>query len=370
MRALIVDDDVDRATLVAARDLAADGWLVGTASRTPSLASRSRTVKRWDQLPSLEDGEDPFVAELARVLRDQRYDVVLTTWDPAVELVSRRRRELSAVVPYGDHDGVATALDKRALAVVAQSVGVETPRTVDDAAQALNSFRGRVVVKPDEHGWKRIRARICEGSEDVLEAARAISSAGGKPLFQEEVRGELMSLALVLGRDSEPLSISFQSTDAVWPTPVGVTVRAHTLPLDRSLLQQSSALLQQLEWFGLAQLQFLRTEDGRDVLIDLNPRAYGSLALALRAGAKHTSQWARAALGLPTERQEARPGIYYQWFTRDLRAQARRHGLGGVRSAAMLAPTAAHSIWSRDEPSFAIRYFAGRVISHLRPGRR
>jgi predicted ATP-grasp superfamily ATP-dependent carboligase len=367
VRALIVDDDVDRATLVAARDLAADGWHVGSASRTPSLASHSRAVRRWDPLPSLGDGEEQFVARLAQLLEVGRYDVVLTTWDPAVEVISRRRDVLPTIVPYGAHEGVATVLDKTRLAAAAAAVGIETPRTFEAETEAADLAAGRVVVKPDAHGWKRIRARICEDPADLSRVAEEIRAAGGRPIFQEAVAGDLESLALVIGRSSEPVSVAFQVTDAVWPLPVGVTVRAHTLPVDRTLLEQSLALLRRLDWFGLVQLQFLRASDGRRVLIDVNPRAYGSVALAVRAGARHPSQWARAAVGLPTEQQHAEPGVYYQWFTRDLRARAQSGGLGsGILGALSLAPSAAHSIWSRDEPSFAIRYFAGRMRDMLR----
>jgi len=370
VRALIVDDDVDRATLVAARDLAADGWHVGSASRTPSLASRSHAVRRWDPLPSLGDGEEPFVTRLAQLLEAERYDVVLTTWDPAVEVISRRRDDLPTIVPYGPHEGVATVLDKVELAAAAHAAGIETPRMFATSTEAVAALAGRVVVKPGAHGWKRIRARVCEAPADVSRAADEIRATGGRAVFQEPVTGDLESLALVVGRDLQPVSVVFQVTDAVWPLPVGVTVRAHTLPIDDTLLEQSLALLRRLDWFGLVQLQFLRTNDGRRLLIDVNPRAYGSVALAVRAGARHPSQWARAAVGLPTEPQRAEPGVYYQWFTRDLRARAQSGGLGsGILGSLSLAPSAAHSIWSRDEPSFAIRYFARRVRDSLRSSR-
>ena len=208
MRALIVDDDVDRATLVAARDLAADGWFVGSASQTPSLASRSRAVRRWDRLTSLAESEERFVSGLAQLLGDGRYEVVLTTWDPAVEILSRRRAELPTVVPYGPHHGVETALDKVELSRVAASVGIDTPRMVDASREALETFAGRIVVKPAEHNSRRVRARLCAGADEALVAAREISSAGGRPLAQEEVIGELEALALVVGRNAEPITTS------------------------------------------------------------------------------------------------------------------------------------------------------------------
>ena len=366
MRVLLVDDDADRATAVAARDLGADGWVVGSASRRPSLASLSRFVDRWHELPAIDD-EDAFVLRLAEVSAEGAYDVVLTTWDSAVEVLARRRHDLASIaIPLPSQGAVADSLDKVRLAAVAASVGIDSPRTVEATDDAIDAWEGRCVVKASEHRPTRIRTQFCADAAEMRSAAALIRASGAVPLLQEPVEGTLEGVAVVIGPGGDLASASYQVTDAIWPRPSGVTVRARTLPLEDGPLDETLALLRKLEWFGIAQLQFIRRGSSR-VLIDLNPRGYGSIALAIAAGARHPVQWARVALGLPVVEQIAVAGKRYQWFMRDLRSEIDRDGfLRGSASALRLAPIAVHSIWSpREDPLLAGRYVARRLANVL-----
>ncbi len=363
MKVLLVDDDADRATAVAARDLGADGWTVGSASAKPSLASLSRFVDRWYELPSIDD-EDAFVARLARVCEEHGFDVLLTTWDSAVDVMSRRRAELGDVaLPLASQVAIASALDKSRLASVAGAVGIDSPRTVEATDEAIEEWEGHAVVKSSQHRSTRIRTQFCADVTEIRTAVGVIRASGAVPLLQEPLDGVLEGLAVVMGRDGALASVSYQVTEAIWPRPSGVTVRARTLPVHDGPVDETLALLRKLEWFGLAQVQYLRL-GSRRVLIDLNPRGYGSLALAAEAGARHAVQWARVALDLPVERQIAVPNKHYQWFTRDLRSEMDRVGrLRGLVSAIRLAPVAAHSIWAREDPALLGRYVARRAAT-------
>jgi predicted ATP-grasp superfamily ATP-dependent carboligase len=365
MKVLLVDDDADRASAVAARDLGADGWVVGSASAGRSLASLSRFVDRWHELPAIGE-EDAFVERIAAVCAESEYDVVLTTWDSAVDVLSRRRDELGSVaVPLASREAIAISLDKTRLAEVAATVGIESPRTIEATDDAIAEWEGRAVVKASKHRPTRIRTQFCADAPAMRAAASTIRASGAVPLLQEPLDGELEGIAVVIDRGGALVSVSYQVTEAIWPRPSGVTVRARTLAIDEGPLEETLSLLRELGWFGLAQLQFLR-QGPRRALIDLNPRGYGSVALAIAAGARHPAQWARVALDLPVAEQVAVPGKRYQWFTRDLRSEIDRDGkLLGVTSALALAPVAAHSIWARQDPLLAGRYIARRVVARL-----
>ncbi len=89
--------------------------------------------------------------------------------------------------------------------------------------------------------------------------------------------------------------------------------------IDNALIERARRLFARLAWIGLAELQFLQDADGRLYLIDLNGRFYGSMALAISAGASLPAVWAADAIGLRPEPQFARPGRRYQWLEGDLR---------------------------------------------------
>jgi hypothetical protein len=75
-------------------------------------------------------------------------------------------------------------------------------------------------------------------------------------------------------------------------------------------------------WFGLAELQFLAPVDSPPRVIDLNGRFYGSLALAVAAGANLPHTWAALATGRDARPVRARAGVRYQWLHGDLRLAA------------------------------------------------
>ena len=359
MRALILEENHDRASLVAARALEADGWIVGAAAPRKGLASRSRTVVQSHLIAHTDEGAEPFLERTIAVLDAGTYDVVFPAWDAATEVLSANRNRLPAVFPFADHNVITRASDKLALADAANAVGISTPRTVQATAEALAAWHGPLVIKPASHMPARMAAQ--RFAEPALGAQRAaeIRARAGVAIAQEIIDGRLMALALVVDRDGQPVTVSLQIAKHVWPTGVGVTARGVTVDIDAELLERTTALLRSLGWFGLAQLQFLVPDDGIPRLIDFNGRFYGSMALAIRAGSNHPVTWARLALNLPAAPSTARPGVHYQWFSRDLRASLRDgrplHELGRAMS---LAPFAAHSLWTPLEPLIAPRFLA------------
>src|SRR5205823_3805656 len=105
-----------------------------------------------------------------------------------------------------------------------------------------------------------------------------------------------------------------QEARTIWPLNAGMSARAETVPVDEVLAAKVAELLQELGWFGLAQLQFVVPEDGGPVLIDFNGRLYGSLALAVAAGVNLPAIWGCVATDRPLPRtREGLAGVRYQW---------------------------------------------------------
>ena len=124
-----------------------------------------------------------------------------------------------------------------------------------------------------------------------------------------------------------------QEAEGTWPPHVGASVRARTVPVDEELAAGIDALVRELGWFGLAELQLLAPAGGRPRLIDLNGRFYGSLALALAAGVNLPAIWAALATGRPAPPvTPAALEVRYHWLEGDLRRSRREHTGGLVDS--------------------------------------
>jgi predicted ATP-grasp superfamily ATP-dependent carboligase len=139
-----------------------------------------------------------------------------------------------------------------------------------------------------------------------------------------------------------------------WPPQDGAAAFAETVVPPPALVEQTEALLAALGWRGIFELEFLHLGDCRFAATDLNPRPFGWMALALRAGANLPAVWLDRLRGLGGPRVVARPGIRYRWEEGDLRhfGWQVQHGRAAA-AAAVLRPhrRVAHAYFEPRDPA-------------------
>ncbi len=369
MRVLIVEDGRDSYLLPAVRSLGAAGCTVGLAGPGRSRSASSRWVSRVHHVPPAEEDLAAFASAVRSVVKEGGYDVVFGGDDVEVLALSAVRADVGAVVPYATHESVVRAIDKLQLLSSAQQAGLATPWTVPASAASTSDVGLPVVVKARLHwtpgaasdGRARLPARTCATVAEAEDAIRAIARAGGSAVLQEVVEGSLMAVTTLCAPGGRVLAESHQVASRV-SLRRGTSTRARTVPIDEELSGRVGRLLADLGWFGIANLQFLRPASGPPLLIDLNGRFYGSLALALAAGLDLPVQW--VGLALPgsvstdlTMPVRGRPGVRYQALEEDLR-RARTERRGGlfldVMSCLGYAVKATHSTWNPADPRPAL----------------
>lgn len=373
MKALVLGDGSASFALVAVRSLARAGWTVDVADPAGAgRAAASRYVTAVHVVPRPEEGLEPFVLALQAAHRRGRHDVVLACDDAEVVALTLVRDRVDAVVPHPPHETLVRALDKLELTRAAAAHGLAAPRTAEADEAGLAAVTGPVVVKARLH-WspeqlpahRHSEAVLCDGPEQARAAAARMRAAGAVPLVQERVAGDLRAVSLVLDRDGRLLAAAHQRATRL--TARGTSARAVTVPADAELEQRLLALLAGWGWWGLANLQLLAAPGRPPLLIDLNPRLYGSLALAVAAGADLPALWAAAAVGTaPAGVQRARPGVRFQALEQELVA-LRAAGLSarGLLDTGHAALRSRHSTWSAADPAPAAR----QLLRRLRPGR-
>jgi predicted ATP-grasp superfamily ATP-dependent carboligase len=367
VRALLVDQSRDRATLVAARSLAAAGFEVGTGSWQPSLASLSRGSVRHHEVAECEAGEDRFVSDIAAAVAEGGYEIVFCSYDVGLLTLSRRREEIApAVWPYPEQEAVERAFDKLELARAARAAGLGSPATEPADEGALARWSGPVVVKARRHAPKRFDTGLFPGPDQARELVQRIQAEGGEPLLQEPVTGGMGAVVLVVGRGGEVVAEIHQEAQRTWPPGAGDTVRGRIVPARRELSEGVRRLAADLGWFGLVQVEFVRDELGVPRITDFNGRFYGSMALAVGAGANLPAIWALQALGHDERlRRTPRSRAGFQWLNRDL-AAARAEGMRQLLGSLAAAPFASHSMWSARDPWPALRYLLPEAARRLR----
>ena len=350
------------------------GWSP-LAPRAPTVSQPSRAAwppSTWSRCP--RPGADAFASAVARAVEAGGYEVVFGSSDVDVLSLSAARGRIDAVVPHPDDAALRRGMDKLDLTRAAQRVGLAVPRTVAGDDEALPP---PVLVKERMHGdlpagapADTVVAEVMVDRAKVSERVAAIRARGGEAIVQEVVSGRLVALTVVCDRDHHIVARAQQEALRTWPGDVGTSARARSVAVDETLAAGVQRLLTELHWFGLAQVQFIAPAGAAPRLIDLNGRFYGSLALAVGAGANLPALWARLATGREVpSRTDAAPGVRYQWLEADLR-QARQDRRGGSAWADALgclrwAAGARHSIWSVHDPRPAARAAAAFARERL-----
>jgi predicted ATP-grasp superfamily ATP-dependent carboligase len=376
MRVLVVDSNAGRGCLAAVRGLACGGWTVGvaTANRT-GLPNLSRFTRHRHLVAPVSAGVEPHLQSVRATIAQHDYSLVFACGDAELLALSERRESISARVPYASHRTVLRALDKRHLGHAARAVGLRTPPEAASAREAAARWgAGPVIVKESLHGSLDAHGHASHFAPEPYADHQAaeqrvheICASGATPVVQPLSEGRLMAFSCVTDRAGAMVGRVQQVAERTYPAAAGSSVRARTVPIDERLSGQVHGLLGELGWFGLCELQFLQPADGPPVLLDLNGRFYGSLALALAAGVNLPDQWARCTLDLPAERRDGRPGVRYQWMEGDLKAarERSRGALGDLGDCLRYATRAHGAIWSASDPLPGARAAAALLAGGL-----
>jgi predicted ATP-grasp superfamily ATP-dependent carboligase len=326
-------------TVVASSPVA---WGAGLWSRFATVRHRSPDVltSPADAVEAIANAAElhgPFVVYPGR---EQAIDALFA---------ARARLPGNVVLPYPASHVVLGLREKARIPEIAARGGLSAAETIAHGMPDELRARGLeppFVVKPAYPGTVLGSARVVESRRDWLALLDELPVDEGL-LVQEHVRGALVSAELVLDRDGNTVSRFQQRVFRTWPRAAGGIVLSVSVEPDQDLLERVRTMLAASGYWGLMQTQLLETERGH-VVIDLNPRFYGPLPLALACGANLPAAWHRVALGQRGERlRPYRLGVTYRRVDADVTAALR--GSAGALLQRTPAPRAG-GFWARDDP--------------------
>lgn len=329
-----------------------------------AYAAHSCAVDRWTIAP--DPGADPqgFAAAVAAA----DVDVVLPGTEPALVVLAGLHEELAPkIVGTPSPELVARATDKALLPELAAAAGLETPPTVEasrDGATAVASRLGYpVIVKPLRSdvgdGDSLLHGTPQRADDDASLDAALAALPGDRVLLQPFLDAQLTAVCGVAW-EGRLVCAAHQVARRIWPPRVGISAFAETVARDAPLEAGVERLLGELEWSGIFQTQFVCAR-GRAYLIDVNPRPYGSLALAVAAGLDLPGIWLDLLAGRTPAIGPYRTGVGYRSEERDVQAIAHMLAHGPRRPAfrALLPrPGTTHAVLQLRDPLPALSSLA------------
>jgi predicted ATP-grasp superfamily ATP-dependent carboligase len=303
------------AALAAVRSLSAEGFrTVGISTTRTGYVRFSRATPEILLAPDVSRSASRFVETVAKACSDEEPTLVLPgTEQELLALVAWRRLLPPWVRGLPNASQLDAVTDRIGINELAAKLGITIPETtLLEPGSGGEGAPLPAVIKPARTAFVKGdtvvgSSAICVDDERQLAAARA-QLEGVTLLAQPRLEADLYGLAGVMWKGSLLAPVQ-QVALSIFPSPCGGSALARSVPIDVDLRERLERLLAELGWEGVVQLQWLAA-DGEAALIDINPRIYGSLALANAAGSPLAAIWAKLVFGLPWHDRPNRDVLY------------------------------------------------------------
>jgi len=223
------------------------------------------------------------------------------------------------------------AFDKAYTLETARACGVGVPPTrlpssPSEAYAAARELGFPCVVKSRfSNAWNGSRFLIDPGTSylhDVSELDRAIAAhrqSDTWPVLQAFVPGQGKGVFALFDHGRPVAWFAHERLRDVRPSGSGSSLRSSAV-LDPRLLGPAERLLTALQWHGPAMVEFRDDGVHPPYLMEVNGRFWGSLQLAVSAGADFPQWWLAIVRGRPVERRNSyATGVTVRWVWGDVK---------------------------------------------------
>ena len=304
---VLVLDGETRPALAVVRSLGGHGLNVAVASDDRlAIAGKSRYSKQFISLPSPRRsgpgkvaGVEYIEAVIATLKRVQP-KMILPLTDLSCRLILKHRHEIPSeiVVPTVDEKTFLSVANKAELLMRAEEIGISIPQTLsisnasiqnETIRSALFNFPFPAVIKPQsseqevEGEYQKGGIHYLSSADQVVEFLSHEKNTALNFLLQQQIVGPGVGV-FALCHEGETLATFCHRRILEKPPSGGRSVLSESLLEGDAPVQAAQALLRSLRWNGVAMVEFKKSADEQFYLMEINPRFWGSLQLAIDSG--------------------------------------------------------------------------------------
>ncbi|MDG5817589.1 carboxylate--amine ligase [Natronococcus sp. A-GB7] len=283
--------------------------IVGSESAaTPSAVSRY-----CDEFVRLPDPTTELAAygdALLSIARRSDVETIIPVREEDVYSLARNRDAFAAEVatPWPTFGTLRQVQDRLELFAAADRAGVAAPDTA--LLHEWDDWDRETIIKPrytvaapeylgSDFGRVEIGSTAYQTPGEPPNAAACIEARGHVPLVQELIPDSREYGFFALYDRGEAVATFQHCQRRGWEYCGGPSAYRESIYLP-DLEADGRALLDELEWHGLAMVEFLRDpRDGRFKLMEINPRFWSSLPFTVQAGADFPFYYWQLAMGEP-----------------------------------------------------------------------
>lgn len=326
--------------LATCRSLHTAGYEVTAASSTTLAAAQwSRSCSHRLRIVDARESSERFIEQLRKELALHPYGTLIAGSDSSLLAISQMRERIETLTELGlpSRSTVERAMHRELLAQAAEQVGLHAATSIrcenlEQALVAAEQLGFPLALKSVDAAQSVAQAVESVPKGQVVGTVAELTAAAAQfrdgMLLQRWVAGDVVSLGGVFAEE-RLLGVAMSRYQRMWPAQSGSVTFSETVSPSSRLLDAVTQLMRVIGWEGIFELELIQSDPDTFTPIDLNPRPYGSMALASAAGVSLAAIWCDWLLGLETSPAHAalqlnntalaRPEVRYRWEDGDLR---------------------------------------------------
>lgn len=283
--------------------------IVGSESRSTPAASSSYRDE-FVRLPDPETDLSGYGDALLSLAERPDVQTIIPVREEDIYVLSQRKEAFAEEIatPWPDFETLRRVQDRVELFAAADTAGVGAPETAlldqwDDWSQETIVKPRYTVASPAYLGARFDDAEI--GSTEYQrpdtqpDPQAVLEQRGHVPIVQERVPDSREFGFFALYDHGTPVATFQHCQRRGWKYCGGPSAYRESVHIPE-LETAGRALLSELDWHGLAMVEFLRDpRDGEFKLMEINPRFWSSLPFSVRAGADFPAYYWQLAMDEP-----------------------------------------------------------------------
>jgi len=252
---------------------------------TKVLGFRSNFCKGFFFYPHPAD-TSTFISYMTKLAK--KYDALIPISEDTIIPICENAEKFNNVLLPNFQD-LEVALDKKSVTEKCLKLGIPTPQTffpdhpseVEKLADRLNY---PAIVK-----WRREqitypRYRICNSKKDLIQAYETMHRIQKNPLIQEQIEGFGTGFFALFDNKHRLKAYFIHRRIREFPISGGPSSCCESF-WNKQVLEYGLKLLKALNWIGIGMVEFkFDRRDGAPKVMEINPRFWGSLPLAILSG--------------------------------------------------------------------------------------
>ncbi len=245
-----------------------------------------------------------FVTSLLDYLTQNPHECLFVVKEESLDPILKHRYEFEAVtrLPFVDNATFQICRDKRKTIALAVESGVPHPKTIVPSGPKtlLNEAKPLdfpVVIKPCRNCAGE-GIRFAQNETELLEYYNHVHALYPFPLVQEAIPGgDKYDVCCLFDENSRSVATFVQREIRCYPLQSGPSTLQESVWWPE-LADMTLTMLQKANWYGIAEAEYIvDPRDGTPKLLEINPRFWGSMQLAIQCGVDFPYLLYRLALG-------------------------------------------------------------------------